>query len=114
MRQNKELWVSGKIQLGWRAVLLYIYGSKSAGREKSALNGTNQASLGDPTDLGLMPTWKSIVCPPAQGFPASWDARKRVQERVKFQENPGNLYFQKTAENRLKCGKFKKIRPLLL
>ena len=67
-----------------------------------------------PTDLGLIPTWKSIVWEPAQGFPASWDARKRVQERVKFQENPGNLYFQKTAENRLKSGKLKKIRPLLL
>ena len=61
-----------------------------------------------PTDLGLIPTWKSIVWAPAQGFPASWDARKRVQERVKFQENPGNLYFQKTAENRLKSGKLKK------
>ena len=67
-----------------------------------------------PTDLGLIPTWKSIVWAPAQGFPASWDARKRVQEMVKFQENPGNLYFQKMAENRLKSGKFKKIRPLLL
>ena len=67
-----------------------------------------------PTDLGLIPTWKSIVWAPAQGFPASWNARKRVQEMVKFQENPGNLYFQKTAENRLKSGKLKKIRPLLL
>ena len=67
-----------------------------------------------PTDLGLLPSWISIVWAPAQGFPASWDARKRVQERVKFQENPGNLYFQKTAEKRLKSGKFKKIRPLLL
>ena len=34
-----------------------------------------------PTDLGLIPTWKSIVWAPAQGFPTSWDARKRVQER---------------------------------
>ena len=25
-------------------------------------------------------------------FAPSWSARKRVQEMVKFQENPGNLY----------------------
>ena len=55
-----------------------------------------------PTDLGLIPTWKSIVGAPAQGFPASWDARKRVQERfaiscnsrkselVKLQCNPND------------------------
>ena len=61
-----------------------------------------------PTDLGLLPSWKSIVCAPAQRFPTFWDARKRVQEMVKFQENPGNLYFQKMAENRLKSGKLKK------
>ena len=67
-----------------------------------------------PTNLGLIPTWISIVCAPAQEFSPSWNARKRVQEMVKFQENPGNLYFQKTAENRLKSGKLKKIRPLLL
>ena len=29
-----------------------------------------------PTDLGLIPTWISIVGAPAQGFSASWDARK--------------------------------------
>ena len=57
-----------------------------------------------PTDLGLLP--------PAQEFSPSWTARKRVQEMVKFHENPGNLYFQKLAENRLKSGKLKKIRPL--
>ena len=34
-----------------------------------------------PTDLGLLPSWKSIVCAPAQRFPTFWDARKRVQER---------------------------------
>ncbi len=67
-----------------------------------------------PTDLGLLPSWKSIFGAPAPEFSPSWNARKRVQEMVKFQENPGNLYFQKTAENRLKSGKFKKIRPLLL
>ena len=67
-----------------------------------------------PTDLALLPSWKSIFAPPAQEFSPSWNARNRVQEMVKFQENPGNLYFQKTAENRLKSGKFKKIRPLLL
>ena len=67
-----------------------------------------------PTDLGLLPSWNSIVGALAQEFSPSWTARKRVQEMVKFQENPGNLYFQKTAENRLKSGKLKKIRPLLL
>ena len=67
-----------------------------------------------PTDLSLIPTWISIVWAPTQEFSPSWNARKRVQERVKFQEIPGNLYFQKTAENRLKSGKFKKLRPLLL
>ena len=67
-----------------------------------------------PTDLGLLPSWNSMVGAPAQEFSPSWTARKRVQEMVKFQENPGNLYFQKTAENRLKSGKLKKIRPLLL
>ena len=41
-----------------------------------------------------------MVGAPAQEFSPSWTARKRVQEKVKFQENPGNLYFQKTAENR--------------
>jgi len=55
-----------------------------------------------------------MVCKYLTEFSPSWNARKRVQEMVKFQENPGNLYFQKTAENRLKSGKFKKIRPLLL
>ena len=67
-----------------------------------------------PTDLGLLPSWKSIFAAPAQEFSPSWNARKCVQEMVKFQEIPGNLYFQKTAENWLKSGKFKKIRPLLL
>ena len=61
-----------------------------------------------PTDLALLPSWKSIFAAPAQEFSPSWNARKRVQERVKFQEIPGNLYFQKTSENRLKSGKLKK------
>ena len=61
-----------------------------------------------PTDLALLPSWKSIFAAPAQEFSPSWNARKRVQEMVKFQENPGNLYFQKTAETRLKSGKLKK------
>ena len=38
-------------------------------------------------------------------------ARKRVQERV---EISGKLYFQKMSKKRLKSGKLKKIRPLLL
>ena len=64
-----------------------------------------------PTDLGLLPSWKSMVGPPTQEFFPTWDARKRVQEMVKFQE----IYiFKKPAENRLKSGKLKKIRPLLL
>ena len=33
---------------------------------------------------------------------------------LKFQEIPGNLYFQKRPKKRLKSGKFEKIRPLLL
>ena len=67
-----------------------------------------------PTDLGHLLSWISMFAAPAQEFSPSWNARKRVQEMVKFQENPGNLYFQKPAENQLKSGKFKKIRPLLL
>ena len=37
-----------------------------------------------PTDLGLLPSWKSIVAPPAQEFSPSWNARKRMQERVEI------------------------------
>ena len=48
-----------------------------------------------PTDLGLLPSWISISRPPAQEFSPSWNARKRVQEGLKFPEIPGNLYFQK-------------------
>ena len=33
---------------------------------------------------------------------------------MKFPEIPGNLYFQKTSEKRLKSRNFEKIRPLLL
>ena len=47
-----------------------------------------------PTDLNLLPSWISILRQPAQEFSPAWNARKRVQEMVKFQENPGNLYFQ--------------------
>ena len=36
-----------------------------------------------PTDLGLLPSWKSIFGAPAQEFSPSWNARKRVQEMVK-------------------------------
>ena len=67
-----------------------------------------------PTDLGLLPSWISISRPPAQEFSPSWNARKRVQEGLKFLEIPGNLYFQKTSEKRLKSWKLKKMRPLLL
>ena len=34
------------------------------------------------------------------------NARKRVQEMVKFQENPANLYFQKTANQKNNCFDF--------
>ena len=37
-----------------------------------------------PTDLGLLPSWKSIVGPPTQEFSPSWGARKRVQEIVEI------------------------------
>ena len=67
-----------------------------------------------PTDLGLLPSWISISRPPAQEFSPSWNARKRVQEGLKFPEIPGNLYFQKRPKKRLQSGKFEKIRPLLL
>ena len=101
--------------------LIQAYGSKAAGRKKSALNVGNYPSLKvspcptiHPTDLGLLPSWISISRATAQEFSPSWNARNRVQEGLKFQEIPGNLYFQKTAENQLKSGKLKKIRPLLL
>ncbi len=36
-----------------------------------------------PTDLGLLPSWNSIVGPPAQEFSPSWTARKvKVLVRV--------------------------------
>ena len=35
-----------------------------------------------PTDLGLLPSWKSIFAAPAQEFSPSWNARKRMQEGV--------------------------------
>ena len=99
----------------------YVYGPNSAGREKSAWNGVNLPALQElPSSNGwsgyllLLVYWLSMVGEYLTEFSPSWNARKRVQEMVKFQENPGNLYFQKTAENRLKSGKFKKIRPLLL
>ena len=37
-----------------------------------------------PTDLGLLPSWISISRPPAQEFSPSWNARKRLQERVEI------------------------------
>ena len=37
-----------------------------------------------PTDLGLLPSWKSMVGPPTQEFSPSWDARKRVQEIIEI------------------------------
>ena len=67
-----------------------------------------------PTDLGLLPSWISISRPPAQEFSPSWNARKRVQEGLKFLEIPEIYIFKKTSEKRLKSGNFKKIRPLLL
>ena len=49
-------------------------------------------------------------CPPTKKNPPGNVCRKWL----KFLEIPGNLYFQKTSEKRLKSGNFKKIRPLLL
>ena len=37
-----------------------------------------------PTDLGLLPSWNSIVGPPAKELSPSWTARKRMQERVEI------------------------------
>ena len=51
-----------------------------------------------PTDLGLLPSWKSIVCAPAQRFPTFWDARKRVQERF-----PVSCYSRKSEFVKLQC-----------
>ena len=51
-----------------------------------------------PTDLGLLPSWKSIVCAPAQRFPTFWDARKRVQERF-----PVSCYSRKSELVKLQC-----------
>ena len=39
-----------------------------------------------PTDLNLLPSWISILRQPAQEFSPAWNARKRVQEGLKFQE----------------------------
>ena len=60
-----------------------------------------------PTDLGLLPSWISISRAPAQEFSPSWNARKHAQEGLKFPEIPGNLYFQRMSEKRLKSGKLK-------
>ena len=51
-----------------------------------------------PTDLGLLPSWKSIVCAPAQRFTTFWDARKRVQERF-----PVSCYSRKSELVKLQC-----------
>ena len=37
-----------------------------------------------PTDLGLLPSWKSIVGAPTQELSPSWSGRKRVQEIVEI------------------------------
>ena len=72
-------------------------------------------SLNSPLDpngwskqLALLDSWQSLSRQYAQDFSPSWNARKCVQEGLKFQEIPGNLYFQKTSEKRLKSGNLKK------
>ena len=97
-------------------LIVYIcYGPKAVGREKRALRVTKQPSLrvtslptGCSKQLALLNSWQSLWCPYAQEFSPSWNARKCVQEGSKFQEFPGNLYFQKTSEKWLKSGKLKK------
>ena len=73
-----------------------IYGSKAAGRKKvlemsvtTLHSKCRPIQTIHPTDLGLLPSWISISRPPAQEFSPSWNARKRVQEGLKFQEIPG-------------------------
>ena len=39
------------------------------------------------TNLGLLPSWESMVGPPTQEFSPSWDARKHVQETVEISCN---------------------------
>ena len=81
-----------------------VYGSKAAGRKKvlemsvtTLHSKCRPIQTIHPTDLGLLPSWISISRPPAQEFSPSWNARKRVQEGLKFPEIPGNLYFQKNV-----------------
>ena len=71
-----------------------LYGPKAAGREKSALRVTKQPSLRETSwpngwsqQLALLDSWRSRYGEFAQEFSASWDARKRVQERVKVSWN---------------------------
>ena len=60
-------------------------------------------------DLGLLSSCISMFVTPTQEFSPSWNARKRVQERVKFQE----IYiFKKRPKTGLNTGNLKK-RALL-
>ena len=77
---------------------------------------TQRLALSKPS---ILQTW--VFCPagilllahPHKNFHLPGLPGNVCRKGLKFPENPGNLYFQKTAENRLKSGKLKKIRPLL-
>ena len=63
--------------------IVYIYGPKAAGREKSALRVTKQPSLRDtswPNDcfqqLALLDSWKSLSREYTQRFSRFWDHPK--------------------------------------
>ena len=51
---------------------------------------------------------------PHKNFQLPGIAGNVCRKGLKFQEIPGNLYFQKTSEKHLKSGDFIKIRPILL
>ena len=75
----------------WHADSNYVYGSKLQDGKKvlemSQLHphsNSRHFQTSRPTDLGLLPSWKSIVGPPTQEFSPSWGARKRVQEIVEI------------------------------
>ena len=83
--------VHNKFLLWYLVLNLVIYGSKAAGREKSAPNVTKQPSLKDSSwpngwsqQLVLRDSWQSLWADALAGFSSSWYARKHAQESIDF------------------------------
>ena len=86
------------------------YGPNSAGWEKSAWNVLTLPALQEsPSPNGwsgklvLLDSWQSIVGEYLAEFSLSWDARKRVQERVDISWNSRKSEFVKLLYNPNEC-----------